>query len=150
MKWMDNMFANQTEPTNIVGQTLEERDALLARYRTHRVENLRSATSFLDCAHITLMRVGERHPYFKDLMEKIDREAMEAMEGILVTKMRNDEEPTNLRAWELLTRNRIEFRPVVEEIKPAVQRLEIAHIDSREMKEQFEAIQAHEAREQNR
>ena len=133
------MFANQAEDfaPNKVGTTAEERKVILEAYREHRMTG-KSIQSFSMHAHQTLKRVAERHSDFSKSLEQIDRDANAHLENILISKMNDDDKPINLRAFELLTRNRKYWKPEPEEAKDiAPVRIEIVGITNREEADDF-------------
>lgn len=130
-------FPNQ-EPgfvPNKRGVTKEDRELILSQFREFMMKG-HSAHFFSEVSPPVMRRLRAQHSDFRDGYERIIREANAKMEERLIRKMDDDGQPINLKAWELLTRNRKGFRPEPEEQKqPEALRIEIDMIDSREKAE---------------
>ncbi len=128
------MFANQADDfaPNKAGTTVEERTLILEAFEGHMMGGY-SARFFPMHSHQTLARLQDEFPDFKQSYNAIIRKANMNMETILIEKMKDDEKPTNLRAFELLTRNRKGFRAEPEPEKDNTPvKIEIVGITNRE------------------
>jgi len=128
------MYPNQTVANNKRGVTKEDRELILSQFREFMMKG-HSAHFFSEVSQPVMRRLRAQHSDFHDGYERIIQEANAKMEERLIRKMDDDGQPINLKAWELLTRNRKGFRPEPEPEEQKAVRIEIDMIDSREKAE---------------
>ena len=130
-------FANQAPDftPNKAGQTKEQRDEILARYRVHIVDEMKSKASFYPTFN-TMKRLAKDYPDFAEVKEQIELDGIAKWEelGVKMTIEGNG----SSSMFGIMTRNKRGFRQEKEEDKDKEPiKIEIEMVKSRDEANNF-------------